>query len=197
MRSARLALNTGVGRIEVQLHETHAPHTARFVRRLVDAGHFDNAASAAFYRSTTLGVDGRQPLIQGGPLAPLFTGAAEPVPHIEMLDTIESTDQTGLAHRRGTVSLARDLITTGHVLPELFICLDNYPELDFGGRREPDERGFPAFGLVTAGLEVVTAIATMERGGTSPVELLTGELLTEPVPILDATIDEPATESNN
>lgn len=193
MRSSRLVLNTVVGAIEIEVHETRAPQTARFVRQLVEAGHFDGAA---FYRSTTLGVDGRHGLIQGGPLAPLFTATADPIPDIEMLDSIESTHQTGLGHRCGTVSLARDLIASGRVLPEVFICLDDYPELDFGGRSEPDGQGFPAFGVVTAGLDVVTAIATQERSSASPIELLTGEILNEPVRIVNATISEPTTESS-
>lgn len=194
MSSSWLVLNTGVGTIDIEVRETQAPQTTRFVRQLVEAGHFDGAA---FYRSTALGVDGRHRLIQGGPLAPLFTASADPIPHIVMLDTVESTDLTRLAHRCGTVSLARDLITSGRVLPELFICLDDYPELDFGGRREPDGQGFPAFGVVTAGLDVVIAIATRERDGASPVDLLTGEILTEPVPIVNATIGEPTTQSSN
>lgn len=193
MTSSRLVLDTTLGAIEVEVDETRAPLTARFIRRLVEIGHFDGAQ---FYRSTTLGNDARQPLIQGGPLAPLFTGTNTPIPHIDMLDTIESTDQTGLPHRRGTVSLARDLIATGHVLPELFICLDEYPELNTGGRSEPDEQGFPAFGSVTSGLDVVTAIAQQERRGVSPIELLTGEILTEPVTIVNATISEPTPESS-
>lgn len=181
--TSRLVLHTGVGSIEIDIDDSTGPLTARFVRQLVEAGHFDGAA---FYRSTTLGVDGRQPLIQGGPLAPLFTGSATPIPRIDLLDTVESTSHTGLTHRRGTVSLARDLITTGHVLPELFICLDDYPELDEGGRSNPDEQGFPAFGVVTAGLNVAANIARRDVAGASPVESLAGEILTEPVPIITA-----------
>ena len=146
--------------------------------------------------STTLGNEDRNPLIQGGPLAPLFSGTNTPIPHIDLLETIDSTDHTGLTHRRGTVSLARDLLTTGHILPELFICLDDYPELDAGGRSEPDEQGFPAFGTVASGLDVVTAIAQRERHGASPIELLTGEILTAPVTIVSATISEPTTEGS-
>lgn len=191
--TSRFVLDTALGAVEIEIDETRAPHAARFVRGLVEAGHF---VGGTFYRSTPLGNEDRDPLIQGGPLAPLFTGTDTPLPHIDLLETIDSTDHTGLTHRRGTVSLARDLLTTGHVLPELFICLDDYPELDAGGRREPDEQGFPAFGSVTSGLDVVTAIAQRERGGVSPVELLSGEILTEPVTIVSATISEPTTESS-
>lgn len=198
MTCSLFVLNTTLGVIEIEIDETRAPDTARFVRSLVEAKHFDGAT---FYRSTTLGNEDRGPLIQGGPLAPLFTGTNAPLPRIDLLETIDPTDHTGLTHRRGTVSLARDLLTTGHVLPELFICLDDYPELDAGGRSEPDEQGFPAFGTVASGLDVVAAIAQRERHGASPVELLTGEILTEPVTIVgativEATITEPTTKGS-
>jgi len=191
MTTSQLVLSTAVGVIEIEVHEAVAPSTTQFVRRLVEAGHFDGAA---FYRSTRLGVDGRDSLIQGGPFAPVFTGSSSSAPDIDVLEVVESTSQTGMFHRRGTVSLARDLIATGHVLPELFICLDDYPELDAGGRSEPDDHGFPAFGYVTAGLDVATAIASRECGGASPFARLEGELLTEPVPIISATLGAPTTE---
>ncbi|MFK8023485.1 MAG: peptidylprolyl isomerase, partial [Ilumatobacter sp.] len=140
-----------------------------------------------FYRSTSLSQPGRQPLIQGGPLAPLFTGIGSDVAHIALLEHVDTTWATGLRHRRGTVSLARDLMSTGHVLPELFICLDDYPELDAGGRTEPDDLGFPAFGRVVAGLDVVEAIAARATDGSSPFERLAGEILTDPVRILAAS----------
>lgn len=185
MTGPHLHLTTGVGTIEIELHEVVAPRTVAFVRELVAAEHVHGSA---FYRSTTLGADGRQPLIQGGPMAPMFTGTTCPVPHIELLETVEATSQTGLTHRRGAVSLARDLLSTGHVLPELFICLDDYPELDAGGRTEPDEQGFPAFGIVTSGLDVVTSIAAGPCDGASPVASLAGQILTDPVSIISATI---------
>ncbi len=101
------------------------------------------------------------------------------------------TDDTGLRHENGTVSFARDLDGTGHVLPELFICLDDYPELDAGGRSEPDECGFPAFGTVVAGHDVVASIGALDTDGVSPFERLRGEILTHPVGILRATYTDP------
>ena len=122
-----------------------------------------------------------------------ITGDA--IPAVDMLETVASTSATGLAHVRGTVSLARDLFSTGHVLPELFICLDDYPELDAGGRTEPDALGFPAFGSVTTGLHVVASIAAMETNGASAVERLAGEVLTKPIAILRATFETRPPES--
>jgi peptidyl-prolyl cis-trans isomerase A (cyclophilin A) len=39
-----------------------------------------------------------------------------------------------------------------------FICINDQPELDFGGRRNSDGQGFAAFGQVTSGMDVVTQI---------------------------------------
>ena len=41
---------------------------------------------------------------------------------------------------------------------QFFICIRDQPELDFGGRRNPDGQGFVAFGRVTKGMEVVKQI---------------------------------------
>lgn len=68
----------------------------------------------------------------------------------------ETTQQTGLRHLDGTVSMARS--TPGSASSEFFICIGDQPELDFGGRRNPDGQGFAAFGQVVAGHGVVRAI---------------------------------------
>lgn len=181
---ACIVLETPVGTIVIDVHTAAASQTARYVLDLVDRGCF---RGATFYRSTHFGIHGRRALIQGGPFAPLFTGSGAAIPEVELLDTVEATSLTGLRHRRGTVSLARDLFATGHVLPELFICLDDYPELDAGGRHEPDSQGFPAFASVVGGLDVVETIAARATDGASPVSRLAGEVLTSPVAILSAT----------
>jgi peptidyl-prolyl cis-trans isomerase A (cyclophilin A) len=68
----------------------------------------------------------------------------------------ESTQQSGLRHRDGTVSMARG--EPGTAAAEFFICIGDQPELDFGGRRQPDGLGFAAFGQVVEGMEVVRAL---------------------------------------
>ena len=170
----------------IELHARAAPTTANYVLELVSTGRYDGAC---FYRTSRLGDDGREPLIQGGPLAARFVespAAPLPAPDIDLLDVLESTSRTGLLHRAGTVSLGRDLFATGHVLPELFICLDDYHDLDEGGRTEPDAHGFPAFGTVADGLDVVAAIARQPAKGRALHPRLEGEALTEPVVIRSA-----------
>lgn len=68
----------------------------------------------------------------------------------------ETTRQTGLRHLDGTVSMARS--RPGSASSEFFICIGDQPELDFGGRRNPDGQGFAAFGQVVAGQGVLRAI---------------------------------------
>lgn len=39
-----------------------------------------------------------------------------------------------------------------------FICINDQPSLDFGGKRNKDGQGFAAFGKVTKGMDVVKKI---------------------------------------
>ena len=89
---------------------------------------------------------------------------------------LERTTVTGLKHLDGTISMAR--LTPDSANSEFFICVGAQPELDFGGRRNPDGQGFAAFGQVIEGMDVVHAI------NTSPVE---EQHLTPPVPITRIT----------
>lgn len=68
----------------------------------------------------------------------------------------ETTRQTGLRHRDGTVSMARG--APGTATAEFFICIGDQPELDFGGGRNPDGQGFAAFGQVVQGMDIVRAL---------------------------------------
>jgi cyclophilin family peptidyl-prolyl cis-trans isomerase len=51
------------------------------------------------------------------------------------------------------------------------------------GRTDPDTRGFPAFGIVIEGMDVVEKIAAQETEGISKADAVKGQILTEPVPI--------------
>ena len=159
-----LSIDTSLGTIEVALDPARAPNTVANFLRYVDAGFYDGAM---FYRTVTAS---NQPdnavkiaVIQGG--VDGSRPAFDPI-------RIERTSETGLRHVDGAISMARngpDTATT-----EFFFCVGDQPELDFGGRRNPDGQGFAAFGRVTAGWDVI------KRIHESPV---TAQRLTPPVVI--------------
>ena len=47
---------------------------------------------------------------------------------------------------------------------EFFICVGDQPQLDFGGKRNPDGQGFAAFGRVVRGMDVVKKIGSTRTG---------------------------------
>jgi peptidyl-prolyl cis-trans isomerase A (cyclophilin A) len=163
-------LHTDLGEIVLELAPEAAPVTVANFLRYLDAGLYDGGT---FYRTVT---PENQPddsiriqVIQGGAAAdrPGF----RPFPPI----TMESTDRTGLRHRDGVVSMARG--GPDSATHAFFICIGDQPELDHGGRRNPDGHGFAAFGRVVEGMEVVRAIQRR------PAE---GQRLREPVRIVRA-----------
>lgn len=179
-----LEVKTTAGPINVEVHVDAAPKASAYVLDLVRSGAYDKTA---FFRSTTLGRD-RQPLIQGGPYSDVITGASKIEPDVAMLSDFDTTRDSRLGHVAGAVSLARDLFRTGAAISDWFICLDDYPDLDFDGRSEPDNRGFAVFGTVVGGLEVVRSIANLRSDAPTPNRHLAGQILAEPVEILSVTV---------
>jgi peptidyl-prolyl cis-trans isomerase A (cyclophilin A) len=110
-------------------------------------------AGAVFYRVVTMdnqpNNDIRIEVIQGGQGRSPHPQRFDPIPH-------ETTDKTGVLHKNGTISMARS--DPGSASSEFFICVNDQPELDFGGKRNPDGQGFAAFGRVVQGMDVVRKI---------------------------------------
>ena len=74
---------------------------------------------------------------------------------------LERTSSTGLSHRDGTISMARD--GPDSATSSFFLCIGDQLELDFGGKRNPDGQGFAAFGRVVRGMDVVRTIQASPR----------------------------------
>lgn len=81
---------------------------------------------------------------------------------------IETTQLTGLSHKNGTLSMARDAPNSATC--SFFICIGEQPSLDYQGARNPDGFGFAAFGQVTKGMEVVKEIQKLEEEGQYLIE---------------------------
>lgn len=169
----RVSMSTAMGDIEIELYAGKAPVTVANFLQLVDGGHLDGGS---FYRVVTRENDNGQPkieVIQGG------RGAAEsPLPPIEH----ETTEQTGILHTDGVISMARGDV--GTATSEFFICIGDQPGLDFGNTRNADKQGFAAFGKVVGGMDVVRRIQQAPADGPSESAYTRGQLLTEPVEIV-------------
>jgi peptidyl-prolyl cis-trans isomerase A (cyclophilin A) len=153
----RVLIKTELGDITVDIYEKDAPITAVNFLKYVDNNLFDGAT---FYRVVTMdnqpNNDVKIEVIQGG----LGFGESEkrfpPIAH-------ETTEKTGIKHKNGVISMARN--KPGSASSEIFICINDQPELDFGGKRNPDGQGFAAFGKVIEGMDVVRKIQQQPAEG--------------------------------
>lgn len=141
-------IKTPLGDIYVELYPAKAPVTvANFMRyvnnKLYNGSSFFRVCTPANEATRKVKIE----VIQGGN-----------VPDSSMYDSIkiETTKQTGLLHKNGTLSMARG--TPNSAQSEFFICVNDQPALDYAGARNPDGQGFAAFGQVTKGMDVVKQI---------------------------------------
>ncbi len=165
--AVRLVIRTDLGDVHVELAAKQAPVTVANFLKYVDGKFFDGGS---FHRTVK---PDNQPdnqikieVIQGGINPKKEKDQFPPI-------KLERTNKTKLAHKDGTISMARDGPDTAQA--DFFICIGDQPELDFGGRRNPDGQGFAAFGKVVKGMDVVKKIQA------APAE---GQKLVPPVKIL-------------
>ena len=172
----QVVLETGLGRIVIEVYEDRAPKNAAYFLEYVASGAYDGSS---FYRaggSVSASAKSSR-IIQGGFLFDAATGEfslernGSPVKTLPEFDT---TDDSGITHGNGTVSLARNILAGGDGIPEFFICTGASPVFDVNGRTEPDTLGFPAFGKViaieagvdrTRGLRPESGVCGGQRGG--------------------------------
>lgn len=153
-KKEQVIIITELGDIHVAVDLENAPVTSANFLRYVDAGLFDSACFYRVVRPDNQPKDSvRIAVIQGGRYEEEETGGFPPVAH-------ETTEQTGIRHLNGVISMAR--WTPGTATSEFFICVGDQPDLDFGGKRNPDGQGFAAFGKVTKGMDVVMKIHAIE-----------------------------------
>jgi len=153
----QVVIRTEFGDINVEIYERNAQITASNFLNYVDQNLFKDAC---FYRVVRMD---NQPndkikiqVIQGGLR---FSQTENLLPSIEH----ETTEKTGILHKDGVISMAR--LDPGTASSEFFICLGDQPELDYGGKRNPDGQGFAAFGKVVSGMEVVRKILQQPAEG--------------------------------
>jgi peptidyl-prolyl cis-trans isomerase A (cyclophilin A) len=144
-----IEIQTPRGNISIELYVDKAPVTAGNFLQLVK----DHVIEGGSFYRTVRSLNDANPVkisvLQGG------TEGKDIIPEIKPIEH-ETTKKTGIKHLDGIVSMARS--TPGSAKTEFFICIGNQPELDFGGRRNPDGQGFAAFGRVIEGLPLAQQI---------------------------------------
>lgn len=148
-KNPHIEIQTKFGDIEVELYPDQAPKTVANFLAIIKRGFYKNST---FYRVLN---DENQPsnapkaeLIQGG-IHYTSKAVMSGLPH-------ETTKQTGILHKRGTISMAR--LEPGSAGSEFFICLADQPGFDFGGENNADKQGYAAFGKVVKGMDIVNKI---------------------------------------
>ena len=151
-KNPHIKIKTGLGDIVAELYPDQAPKSVTAFLSYIDSGFYKNGS---FYRVLN---NGNQPsyspkaeLIQGG-MYRSRTNKPETLPGIPH----ETTEQTGLKHTDGILSLAR--LAPGSATTEFFICIGDQPGFDFGGENNPDKQGYAAFGRVVKGMDIVQKI---------------------------------------
>ena len=173
--TVRVVMTTSEGDVSIDLYLDQAPVTAGNFLQLVDKGSLDGGS---FYRVVTYDNDRGAPkieVIQGG-LGPASEGFAT-IDH-------ETTEETGILHKDGVISMARGAVGTANT--EFFICIGDQPGLDYGQARNADMQGFAAFGKVVEGMDVVRRINGLPADAPSDSDYTSGQILSEPVPIMSA-----------
>jgi peptidyl-prolyl cis-trans isomerase A (cyclophilin A) len=174
-KPTRVLVQTELGDILVEIDSAKAPGTAANFLRYVDAGHYNGGI---FHRTVKMDnqpqSDVKIEVIQAGVNPELAKSGFPSIP-------LERTSVTGILHKDGVVSMARgepDSATSGW-----FICVNDQPSLDFGGKRNPDGQGFGAFGRVVSGMDVVRKIQ-MAPSSTDRTTNAEAQRLTPPIKIL-------------
>ena len=153
----RVLIQTAMGDIEVELDRNRAPVSVTNYLHYVHEGLYSDGG---FHRTVTLANQSANAVkIQVIQVAANSAKSNEFLPPIQ----IERTRDTGLKHLDGTLSMAR--AEPDSAQHNVFICIGEQPELDFGGKRNPDGQGFAAFGQVVKGMDVVRRIQSAPAEG--------------------------------
>lgn len=172
----KVVLTTELGPIELELDAKRAPIATRNFVRYVDQKRFDGIK---FYRAMKLPW-GEQPngLVQAGTRGDPRRDLP-PIAH-------ETTDQTGILHKAGSISMAR--WAPGTAKGDFSILLSDMPSLDADPKStDPETRaGYTAFGRVSAGMEVVRQIYDAPISPTLGEGAMKGQMIAKPVKVITA-----------
>lgn len=146
----QVSIQTALGELIFELYPEKAPKTVANFLRYVESNRFDGSN---FFRIVTEA----HPQAEDPVKIETIQGGLN-IDHSDLLESIEHepTSETGLAHRRGSLSMAR--YDVGSANGSFFICFRDEPALDFAGARQPDGQGFAVFAQLVEGYSVLDAM---------------------------------------
>jgi peptidyl-prolyl cis-trans isomerase A (cyclophilin A) len=148
-RPVLVVFETGLGTITMEIDVVRAPITGGNFLKYVDGGFYAGGiVNRAVRPDNTVRKDVEIQVIQFQS-DPARLDMFPPIP-------MERTSVTGLKHLDGALSMARSGPDTARA--SFSIVINDQPEMDFGGRRNPDGQGFAVFGKVVDGMDVVRKI---------------------------------------
>lgn len=176
-----IVLVTELGEITVALETERAPITAANFLRYIDEDRYDDTRC---YRA--MRVEG-----SAEPAGFLQCGTQNHPDRILPSIAHEPTNETGLSHKDGALSMAR--FEPGTATGDFSIMIQDQRGLDaFPESDDPDRRpGFAVFGYVTSGMDVVHAIHAEPLDPDAGEGFLKGQMLATPIRILDVRRAEP------
>jgi peptidyl-prolyl cis-trans isomerase B (cyclophilin B) len=161
----RVALDTSMGRIVLELEADKAPKTVANFLSYVKAGHYDGTV---FHRVIP------NFMIQGGGMSADMKDKTTQAP-------VQNEADNGLKNDRGTVAMART--SDPHsATAQFFVNTVDNAFLNHKGRN-PQGWGYAVFGRVVEGMDVVDKIAAVKTGNRGPHQ----NVPVEPVTITKAT----------
>lgn len=175
-RPTVVVMQTAAGNITVEVNTASAPITAANFLKYVDGKFYDGGMiNRAVRPDNTIRHDVGIQVIQFQPDPEREHELFLPIP-------MERTSMTGLRHVDGSLSMARMGPDTAQA--SFSIVIGDQPEMDFGGKRNPDGQGFAVFGRVVAGMDVVKRIHRSHTGANGAYAT---ETLDPPIGILKAS----------
>jgi peptidyl-prolyl cis-trans isomerase A (cyclophilin A) len=156
MRLPVVVFDTERGQIEIEVDTERAPMTAANFLKYVDGRFYDGGVvNRAVRPDNTVRHDIEIQVIQVQIDRARRQDVFPPIP-------LERTSTTGLTHVDGVVSMARSGPDTATA--SFSIVIGDQPEMNAGGKRQPDGQGFAVFGRVIRGMDVVHAIHKSPTG---------------------------------
>jgi peptidyl-prolyl cis-trans isomerase A (cyclophilin A) len=166
----KIGIETSMGQIFAEIYDDKAPKTAAYFMRYVDDGFYNGAKIYRSLRRDNQDASSTKiDIVEMGHCNDYYDrilrfGMSEGEEYDETLGfqppypkiSVETTEQTGITHENGTLSLGRD--TVDQVDTNVFICIGSQSDLDFNGKRHPDGYGFSAFGRIVEGMDIVEEI---------------------------------------